>query len=70
MPPLRRLRGNDNKPKTQKMKKTIFILLFLLSTCTLFAQDSRIALFLRRANRYASVELSDYRRSLRMEYDV
>ncbi len=52
------------------MKKFSFLVVFLLSTCSLFAQDSRISLFLGRANRYASVELSDYRRRLCMEYDV
>ena len=45
------------------MKKINLLLLFLLLACTLPAQDG-ISIFIGRANRYAAVELSDYRKRL------
>ena len=44
------------------MKKINLLLLFLLLACALPAQDG-ISVFIGRANRYASVELSDYRKA-------
>lgn len=41
------------------MKKINLLLFFLLLACALPAQDG-ISVFIGRANRYASVELSDY----------
>ena len=45
------------------MKKINLLLFFLLLACALPAQDG-ISVFIGRANRYASVELSDYRKRL------
>ena len=44
------------------MKKINLLLLFLLLACTLSAQDG-ISIFIGRANRYAAVELSDYKKA-------
>ena len=38
-------------------------------SCSIFAQD-RLSLFISRANKYASVELSDYRKRLCVEYNT
>lgn len=51
------------------MKKTSVLFLFWFCTLSLFAQN-RISLFIGNANQYASVDLSDYRKRLRMEYNV
>lgn len=51
------------------MKKINLLLLFLLLACTLSAQDG-ISIFIGRANRYAAVELSDYRKRLCLEYNI
>lgn len=51
------------------MKKINLLLFFLLLTCTLPAQND-ISIFIGRANRYAAVELSDYRKRLCMEYNI
>ena len=51
------------------MKKINLLLLFLLLACTLPAQDG-ISIFIGRANRYAAVELSDYRKRLCLEYNI
>ena len=51
------------------MKKINLLLLFLLLACALPAQDG-ISVFIGRANRYASVELSDYRKRLCLEYNI
>ena len=46
------------------------ILLYLVAvSCSVFAQD-RLSLFISRANKYASVELSDYRKRLCVEYNM
>lgn len=49
------------------MRKLNVLLLFIVVSCSLLAQD-RLSLFISRANKYASVELSDYRKHLCMEY--
>lgn len=51
------------------MKKINLLLLFLLLACTLSAQDG-ISIFIGRANRYAAVELSDYKKRLCLEYKI
>ena len=51
------------------MKKINLLLFFLLLACALPAQDG-ISVFIGRANRYASVELSDYRKRLCLEYNI
>lgn len=51
------------------MKKINLLLLFLLLACTLSAQDG-ISIFIGRANRYAAVELSDYKKRLCLEYNI
>ncbi|KAB5314362.1 hypothetical protein F9949_17255, partial [Bacteroides stercoris] len=51
------------------MKKINLLLFFLLLACALPAQDG-ISVFIGRANRYASVELSDYRKRLCLEYNL
>lgn len=38
-------------------------------SCSLFAQD-RLSLFISRANKYVSGELSDYRKRLCVEYST
>lgn len=51
------------------MRQLKFLVLFIAISCSIFAQD-RISLFIGRANKYASVELSDYRKRLCLEYNV
>lgn len=51
------------------MKKINLLLLFLLIACALSAQDG-ISIFIGRANRYAAIELSDYRKRLCLEYNI
>ena len=51
------------------MRHLNLLLLLLVVSCSTFAQD-RLSIFIGRANRYASVELSDYRRRLCSEYNV
>lgn len=51
------------------MKRLSLLLFFLLTIFTLSAQDG-ISIFIGRANRYADVELSDYRKRLCVEYGV
>lgn len=51
------------------MKRLNLILFVLCMSCTLWAQD-RLSIFLGRANRYAEIELSDYRHHLCAEYNV
>ena len=51
------------------MKRIQVLLLFIVISCSMFAQD-RLSLFIGRANKYAAVELSDYRRRLCVEYNV
>lgn len=51
------------------MKKINLLLFFLLLACALPAQDG-ISVFIGRANRYASVELSDYRKRLCLKYNI
>lgn len=51
------------------MKKIFLALLFAVLSCNASGQD-RLSLFIGSANRYASVELSDYRKRLSVEYNV
>ena len=51
------------------MRRFQILLLFIAISCSLFALD-RLSLFIGRANKYASVELSDYRKRLCVEYNV
>lgn len=51
------------------MRKWNLLFFFLLLASTLSAQDG-ISLFIGRANRYAAVELSDFRKRLCLEYRV
>lgn len=51
------------------MRRFQILLLFIAISCSMFAQD-RLSLFIGRANKYASVELSDYRKRLCVEYNV
>ena len=51
------------------MRRFQILLLFIAISCSLFALD-RLALFIGIANIYASVELSDYRKRLCVEYNV
>lgn len=51
------------------MGKLNILLLFMAVSCSIFAQD-RLSLFISRANKYASVELSDYRKRLCVEYNT
>ena len=51
------------------MRQLKIILLLVAFSCSVFAQD-RLSLFISRANKYASVELSDYRKSLCVEYNM
>lgn len=51
------------------MKKNILLLLFVFISCNMFGQDW-LSLFIGSANKYASVELSDYRKHLCAEYNV
>ena len=51
------------------MKRIQVLLLFIVISCSMFAQD-RLSLFIGRANKYAAVELSDYRTRLCVEYNI
>lgn len=51
------------------MKRLNFLFFALLLSCSLLAQD-RLSIFLGRANRYAEIELSDYRYRLSRQYNV
>ena len=51
------------------MRKFYTLLLLMAVSCSIFAQD-RLSLFISRANKYASVELSDYRKRLCVEYNT
>lgn len=51
------------------MKRIQVLLLFIVISCSMFAQD-RLSLFIGRANKYAAVELSDYRKRLCVEYNI
>ena len=51
------------------MRRFQILLLFIAISCSMFAQD-RLSLFIGRANKYASVELSDYRKRLCVEYNA
>lgn len=51
------------------MRKFYLLLLLMAVSCSIFAQD-RLSLFISRANKYASVELSDYRKRLCVEYNT
>jgi len=51
------------------MRRFQILLLFIAISCSMFAQD-RLSLFIGRANKYASVELSDYRKRLCVEYNM
>ena len=51
------------------MKKIGLLLFFAVFACSLSAQN-RLSVFIGNANRYASVDLSDFRRRLCVEYDI
>ena len=51
------------------MRQLKIFLLFITVSCSILAQD-RLSLFISRANQYASVELSDYRKRLCVEYNM
>lgn len=51
------------------MRQFKVLLLLIAISCSMFAQD-RLSLFIGRANKYASVELSDYRKRLCIEYNI
>ena len=51
------------------MRQLKILLLLVAFSCSVFAQD-RLSLFISRANKYASVELSDYRKRLCVEYNM
>ena len=51
------------------MRQFKVLLLLIAISCSMFAQD-RLSLFIGRANKYASVELSDYRKRLCIEYNT
>lgn len=51
------------------MKKICLALFFAVLSCNVFGQDW-LSLFIGSASKYASVELSDYRKRLSMEYNV
>lgn len=51
------------------MRKLNILVLFVGVSCSLFAQD-RLSLFISRANKYVSGELSDYRKRLCVEYNT
>lgn len=53
----------------RNMRQLKIILLLVAFSCSVFAQD-RLSLFISRANKYASVELSDYRKRLCVEYNM
>ena len=50
-------------------KKICLALFFAVLSCNVFGQDW-LSLFIGSASKYASVELSDYRKRLSMEYNV
>lgn len=54
---------------SMNMRQFKVLLLFIAFSCSVFAQD-RLSLFIGRANKYASVELSDYRKRLCIEYNT
>lgn len=56
-------------PNGFNMKRIQVLLLFIVISCSMFAQD-RLSLFIGRANKYAAVELSDYRKRLCVEYNI
>ena len=58
-----------NKKLCKNMRQFKVLLLFIAISCSMFAQD-RLSLFIGRANKYASVELSDYRKRLCIEYNT
>ena len=58
-----------NKKFSMNMRQFKVLLLFIAFSCSVFAQD-RLSLFIGRANKYASVELSDYRKRLCIEYNT
>lgn len=51
------------------MRKLNILFVFMISALTLMA-DNRISVFIGNANRYASVDLSDFRRRLCREYNM
>lgn len=51
------------------MRKVNILILFLISVFTLVAQN-RISICIGNANKYASVDLSDYRKRLCLEYNM
>ena len=58
-----------NKKLCKNMRQFKVLLLFIAISCSMFAQD-RLSLFIGRANKYASVKLSDYRKRLCIEYNT
>ena len=58
-----------NKKLCKNMRQFKVLLLLIAISCSMFAQD-RLSLFIGRANKYASVELSDYRKRLCREYNT
>lgn len=58
-----------NKKLCKNMRQFKVLLLLIAISCSMFAQD-RLSLFIGRANKYASVELSDYRKRLCIEYNT
>lgn len=51
------------------MKKVCLLFFFTFFACNMFGQDW-LSLFIGSANKYASVELSEYRKRLSVEYNV
>lgn len=51
------------------MKQIGLLLFFAVFACSLSAQN-RLSVFIGNANRYASVDLSDFCRRLCVEYDI
>ena len=51
------------------MRQFKVLLLLIAISCSMFAQD-RLSLFIGRANKYASVELSDYRKRVLIEIGI
>ena len=58
-----------NKKLCKNMRQFKVLLLLIAISCSMFAQD-RLSLFIGRANKSASVELSDYRKRLCIEYNT
>ena len=58
-----------NKKLCKNMRQFKVLLLLIAISCSMFAQD-RLSLFIGSANKYASVELSDYRKRLCIEYNT